>query len=421
MKPSNRLLYEYFEEYASERGNDTFLFDEKICYTVARAFNIAKSLARQLQNAGIKRGDFVAIKAERTLRTILLFYALQFIGGVAVLRDPHENTDDEIRIIDDRLSLGKTETVLAFDERDVSGLRLAAKSRSTSAVIFTSGSTGEKKAVCLSQYNFINNSLDTLHIGGYREDDVNILIVPVHHVFGLALIVTAVVAKHGIFVPKSVETDYVIDCMIKYNVTRLNGVPSLYLALAANPRAEEVKGLRCGLIGGAPCSAEQFRKIEQKLGVTLVPVYGMSECIGISCGDYRDSIENRCGSVGRIYSMNTLKIESDGEILIKSPAMAAGYLDGGSVANPEGCCIRAIWDIWTDRDFYTSAAERRISLSVTATIFSRQKSKPRFSDFRISKVRRRSRRPTSGRGKSLAPWWRLKRARKGRKRKFCAI
>ena len=62
----------------------------------------------------------------------------------------------------------------------------------------------------------------------------------------------------------------------------------------------------------------------------------MSECIGISCGDYRDSIENRCGSVGRIYSMNTLKIESDGEILIKSPAMAAGYLDGGSVANPEG-------------------------------------------------------------------------------------
>ena len=84
MKPSNRLLYEYFEEYASERGNDTFLFDEKICYTVARAFNIAKSLARQLQNAGIKRGDFVAIKAERTLRTILLFYALQFIGGVAV-------------------------------------------------------------------------------------------------------------------------------------------------------------------------------------------------------------------------------------------------------------------------------------------------------------------------------------------------
>lgn len=60
MKPSNRLLYEYFEEYASERGNDTFLFDEKICYTVARAFNIAKSLARQLQNAGIKRGDFVA-------------------------------------------------------------------------------------------------------------------------------------------------------------------------------------------------------------------------------------------------------------------------------------------------------------------------------------------------------------------------
>lgn len=67
MKPSNRLLYEYFEEYASERGNDTFLFDEKICYTVARAFNIAKSLARQLQNAGIN----AAISSQSRRRELL--------------------------------------------------------------------------------------------------------------------------------------------------------------------------------------------------------------------------------------------------------------------------------------------------------------------------------------------------------------
>ncbi len=336
MNPSERLLYDYFEEYALECGCDTFLFDENVSYTVGQAFAAAQGLARQLQRKGIKSGDFIAVKAERTIRTILIFYAVQFIGAVAVMHDPRENINDKIRIVDDKLYSGETETTLIFDEGKEERLQTAATSKATSAVIFTSGSTGEKKAVCLSQYNFINNSLDTLSIGGYREDDVNILIVPIHHVFGLALIITAVVARHGIFVPRFVETEYIVECMIKYNVTRLNGVPSLYLALAESARAEKIKSLCCGLIGGAPWNMEQFRKIERKLGITLVPVYGMSECIGISCGDYRDSVEKRCGSVGRVYSMNELKIESDGEILVKSPAMSAGYVGCGAAVDSDG-------------------------------------------------------------------------------------
>ncbi len=333
MIPSKKTLYEYFEEYAKERPNDRFIFNENESYTVRQAFNVCKSLAVQLQKSGVTCGTFVELCAVRSIKSILVFYALQFIGAVAEMRDPREKINGAIRLTEGEfIKDGKT-IVLLFEE-SVEKFVPATESERTGIVIYTSGSTGGSKAVKLSQYNFINNSLDTYGIGGYRDDDINILIVPIFHVFGLALIMTAVVARHCIFVPKSVDTDYILDSMEKYKVTRLNGVPSMYLSLADN-KGQRKLSLNCGLIGGSPCTKEQFIRIEKELGITLIPVYGMSECIGISCASYEDGVDERCDGVGRVYSMNEVKIADDGEILVKSPAMSSGYLKG-NVADKDG-------------------------------------------------------------------------------------
>lgn len=326
MKPSNKTLYDFFAEYAEQRGSDRFIFNEKTSYSVSQTFSIVKSLAKQLISNGIKSGNIVAVKAERTVENILVFYALQFIGGIAVMYDPREEIKENVKIVKNKLYIDGDEVNLLFTEYNNELRERVSDSKMTSFVIFTSGTTGGCKAVKLSQYNFINNALDTKDIGGYRDDDINICIVPIHHVFGLALIMIAVVDKHSIFVPQSIETDYILDCMERYGVTRLNGVPSMYLALAEKKGTRMLK-LNCGFIGGGPCTKEQFLKIENELNITLIPVYGMSECIGISCGSFYDSIEDRCGSVGRVYSMNMVKFEDDGEILVKSPAMSLAYVD----------------------------------------------------------------------------------------------
>ena len=90
MKPSERKLYDYVEEYAQKRGEERFLADEENSYTVSETFGIVKSLAEQLENAGVKSGDFVSVKADRTVKTILVFYALEIMGAVAVMHDPRE-------------------------------------------------------------------------------------------------------------------------------------------------------------------------------------------------------------------------------------------------------------------------------------------------------------------------------------------
>lgn len=326
MHPSDRTLYEFFADYEKARGEDRFLFDEEISYTVSQAFGIAKSLAEQLRAAGIEKGTRVAVRTTGSVKTVLLFYALQFLGGIAELHDPREWKEHPISICDGILSVGGRTVPLTFEPQS-GEIKFEPDSRCCTVIVLTSGSTGAKKKVRLSQYNFISNSLDTQPIGGYFEDDVNLLIVPLCHVFALALIVTAVVTRHSVFLPQNTECEHVLDCMERYGVTRMNGVTGTYLALAQK-KGERRLRLRYGFIGGGPCSKEQFFQIESGLKITLIPVYGMSECVGISCGDYRDSAEKRYGSVGKVYSMNEVRIAEDGEILVRGPAMAQGYEDG---------------------------------------------------------------------------------------------
>lgn len=347
MKPSEKNLYYYFKSYCEECGGEVFISDENKSYTVNEALGIVKSLCVQLRGAGISAGTRVGVKAERTVECVLIYYALQFINAVAVMGDPRGQTEETVKITDCTVYKNGAETKLHFTVFNEE-IDLTENSKDISTVIYTSGSTGGRKAVSLSQYSFINNSLDTKDIGGYRPDDVNLLIVPIHHVFGLALIMTAIVTRHKIFVPKSVDTEYILFCMEKYKITRLNGVPSMYLALAEKKGARKLN-LNCGLIGGGPCTNEQFLKIERELGITLIPVYGMSECIGISCGSYKDDVNDRCDSVGKVYSMNKVKIEEDGEILVQSPAMSQeftidgfvhtgdlGYIDGNGFLHISG-------------------------------------------------------------------------------------
>lgn len=321
MQPSNKSFYEYFSDFANERGTDVFLFDENKSYTVAKAFSVACGIADTFKNNGIGSGDEVVIRATRTVETILAFFATQILGAVAVLVDPHESVCGCNCIVDGKLKVNGNIVPFDFENGKQFVPFSTDDSPKNTIVIFTSGSTGVPKRVNLSQYNLINNSLDTLGIGGYMPTDKNIMIVPLHHVFGLALVVTAVVAKHAVFVPKSVDYDYVLECMERFGITRLNGVPSMYLGLAERKGERNIQ-LNCGLIGGGPYTYEQFLRIERELGITLIPVYGMSEFIGVSCADYKQEPKIRSCGVGMPYSMNEVKIADDGEIVAKGPALS---------------------------------------------------------------------------------------------------
>lgn len=271
MIPVDTSIFEYIRRYAAEEPDSKLLFDETVSYTASTFFNTVTAIANNLYGQGIRAGDFIAIRAERNVNTLLWLFAVQIMGGVAIMCDPHSDMREMLvknnisakKLIEDEPAV-KSEAFRGIDFVPIED------SRKTTIVIFTSGSTGGVKAVKLSQYAFINNAVDTSPLGDYRHNDVVAALLPFHHVFAMALAFIALVLKHCVFVPKDVKISYVC------------------------------------------------------------------ECIGISCADSADSSSVRANGVGRIYSMNSVKITDDGEITVKSPALFNGYIGGDGGVDNEG-------------------------------------------------------------------------------------
>lgn len=355
---NEKTMFDWFGEYADARPDEQFIFDERRSFTVREAFYTACRIADELTAAGIGPESRVVLRCTRTVYACIIYYALQFVGAAAVLTDPHDGAAEFIRKCG--ISFGEHFTVTDEAQSDRFILTTAdgtekeleisppprgysrafephTDAYTLSTVVFTSGSTGKNKAVMLSQDNILKISTATLELGRYLRGDRAIVAMPCHHVFGLSLITTALVAKYSLFFPRTTELDDMLENIEKYKITRMNGVPSLYLAMArANEKAKrDLSSLGTGFIGGAPVTEEQFRYIEKALGVTMLPVYGMSECIGIACSSYQDDVAARAATNGRFYSMsrgfildergNELPQGAEGEVCVTSPAVMLGY------------------------------------------------------------------------------------------------
>ena len=187
----------------------------------------------------------------------------------------------------------------------------------------------------LSQYNLISNIFDAEPLGDYRSGDIALGALPLEHVFGLVLLIGAAVLGYSIYFPECTDTSCILDTVSRERITRMNGVPSLYLAMAEQQAGYDLSSLRVGFIGGGPCTPKQFVLIENILDMTLIPAYGMSECVGITSASYRDPQVIRACSVGKFYARNTGKILledgqeaalcQEGEICVDSHTRMIGY------------------------------------------------------------------------------------------------
>lgn len=338
MKPVNRTLHAFLTEYASRQPDRKLLGSQEGWLSAAQTLEKAELLASQLERQGIHRGDQVALRAWRNRDTALGILALQILGAVVVLTDPRHSPQAFLACCGVRLPIN---AVMEGEQLEILSPSPSANreremdAREPGFIIFTSGSTGKPKAVMLSQYNLVNNLIDSQPLGCYCPEDIALGALPLEHVFGLVLLAGICVLGYGIYFPESTAVSQLLCCIQSEGITRMNGVPSLYLAMAEQAEFYDLSSLRSGFIGGGPYTAEQFCRIEETLGMTLIPVYGMSECIGIACGDWKDAQTVRARGVGRIYSMNTCQLllpdgsealpGQVGEIWVTGPARMLGY------------------------------------------------------------------------------------------------
>ena len=232
-------------------------------------------------------------------------------------------------------------------------------------LLFTSGTTSASKAVMLSQRNVLSNVYDLQSVEDIREKDVNIALLPYHHIFGSTCMVFVLAC--GV---KTVYADglrYVKQNLAEYKVSMFVGVPllveSIYkgikkeiekqgktklinfamkvsnflLKLKIDVRRKLLKqvldgiggALRFVIIGGAPADLE-ILKFFNDIGITTIQGYGLSETSPVAAAENYEVRKN--GTVG--YPMPSVEIEIDnpddkgiGEIKIKGPNVMLGYYE----------------------------------------------------------------------------------------------
>lgn len=347
---SDLSLLSYLNKLAGEKPDKRLLGDEGGWMTAAETLRAVEQLGRAFVSLGLKPGDVAVLRAERCRETALAVFALRAAGALIVLTGPRQTIDEALAASDadivprariERAAEGFSvridgQEALLPPDADAPGAVLPETSPAEPAfVIFTSGSTGKSKAVVQCENNYISNLQDSRPLGAYFDDDVALGALPLEHVFGLVLLAGTVVLGYALFYPAKTDLSSLLACIEKEKITRMNGVPSLYLAMAERSGEYDLGSLRAGFIGGGPVTAAQFARIESALGMTLISVYGMSESVGISCASWLDPQTERAASVGPVYPMNEVRFLAPdgreaapgqaGEICVRGPMRMLGY------------------------------------------------------------------------------------------------
>jgi long-chain acyl-CoA synthetase len=209
-------------------------------------------------------------------------------------------------------------------------------------ILFTGGTTGMPKGVRLSNLNMIAEGTQVTAWGNLKHTQSVLAILPIFHIFGLAICVNTAVMVGGksilipIFTPKEVAR-----LVKKKRPTFLVGVPTLFETLATNVTflKSDLSCLEATFSGAdtLPRSTkEKFEAMVRARGgkVQLLEGYGLTEAVGAVIAMPLD--QYREGSMGVPFPDMLVKIVKPGteeelpvgivgEICVSGPNVMLGY------------------------------------------------------------------------------------------------
>lgn len=204
-------------------------------------------------------------------------------------------------------------------------------------LFYTSGTTGRPKGVMITHRNLTFSGPNVAQSYGLRENDVTIAALPLVHVFANASPVFGSLSSGGtVVVMERFRTEAVFEAVERYGVTWYPGVPTMfhYLLAGFSENRRDLSTLRMLLSGGASLSVEALGALEDKFGVTVLEVYGLTESTGLVTANPVYG-ERKPGSIGVAVSGVEARIADArggpvppgeiGELIFSGPNACAGY------------------------------------------------------------------------------------------------
>jgi len=221
-------------------------------------------------------------------------------------------------------------------------------------IAYTSGPSFNPRGVVMSHQALVSEA--AISGGGFQQTDKDIVVLfalPMHHAFGLVVVLMTAIAKGStVVILPGLSISNLMEVIEKEKATIFMAVPFVHTLIVNAIEAEGVKhdlgSIRLWGTAGAAMPANISRKIGQHLGFTAVDFWGMTESAAhVTCQSPEGG--GKPGSVGKALPGWELKIVDDygrelplnqpGEIIVRGPIMK-GYYN-----NPKATA-RVIKDGW---------------------------------------------------------------------------
>ncbi len=376
-------------------------------YTWLELYYRSQSLAKNLLERGITKGDKVAILFPNSPEFVISFFAVAAVGAVAVpinfrltvgevtyiLTDSDakalictkqrrrfaEQAADNIRsclILDDSEFKQTVNDIKTDDQNAVSGQDLA-------EILYTSGTTGQPKGVMLSHYAVISVGQMMAYEAEIRPGDKVLLLMPITHSAPLNLYLISVCWAGATVVLGDFSPQVLAELVHQEKITHFFGAPVAYQLLQRLPNLKDygLSSMKCWVYGGASSAPEQIKSWLQTLPGNFMSVYGLTEGGPNGLALHHSEHVTKAGSIGCRGSINAeVKIVKDngseassgeaGEIALRSATLMQGYYK-----NPEAtkAVLRNGWlltgDIaYRDEDGYIWIMDRKKDMIISGGV-----------------------------------------------------
>ncbi|ODT86397.1 class I adenylate-forming enzyme family protein [Phenylobacterium sp. SCN 70-31] len=372
-------LRDLFEATASDAP---FLVFEDERLTFAQAWARARSLAAWLvRDAGVARGDRVAIAMRNYPEWMIAFQAITAVGAVAValnalwtaqelafgvadsgagvlIADPERiqrwrdaGGAAEVRVVGVRLAEpqpGVTPWAMAASRRDLPSDLPVPRADDDATILYTSGSTGRPKGVVSTHRNILSALLSwelDVKVAELRSDGppaapaarpAVLLAIPLFHVTGLhAVFLSSFRAQRRVVSMYRWDPAVAADLIAREEISQINAPAAVTGDLLEHVRrtGRDLPSLRLVGGGGVARAPEQVRAIPEVLPAALpVTGWGMTETNAIGAGIRGRDYLDHPGSVGQAAAVLDLRVrnaagdpDAPGELQVRGASVMRGY------------------------------------------------------------------------------------------------
>jgi acyl-CoA synthetase (AMP-forming)/AMP-acid ligase II len=375
--PSLRALLEHSRTHGDALA--CILDNERVSYEAT--YRAAVTLARAMGDAGIKKGDRVALATRNLPEWPVIFFACAASGVIAVplnawwtgaeLEYGIADSGARLLIVDgeryDRVqphlaALGDLEQIWVTRARgDIGGARQLEDILGTTdswanlpdvalpdvevlpdddaTIFYTSGTTGKPKGALGTHRNLTTNIMSGAFSGARRMMRLGepmpaparktvLTVIPLFHVTACsAMLMGAFAAGHTMIYMRRWDAIEAMEIIQRERVALTGGVPTIAWQLLEHPdRAKyDLSSLESIAYGGAPSAPELVKRIYEEFGALPSNGWGMTETMATVTSNPAEDYLNRPTSCGPPVAVADLKI-MDPEGLSEMPVGEVGEL-----------------------------------------------------------------------------------------------